>query len=52
MYDAKKDESVRDKKIRFDCIGDRSYYSKCNYSNMVDMKVSCAPVEIIIKEFN
>jgi len=52
MYDAKKDESVRDKKIRFNCIVDRCYYSKCNYSNMVDMKVSSAPVETIIKEFS
>jgi len=52
MYDAKKEESIKDKKLRYDCIGDRSYYSMCNHNNMVNIKISSVPVEIILKEFN
>jgi len=53
MYDAKKDESIRDTQTQYNCIGERGYYSMCNhYNDMVDMKVSAVPVEIIIKEFN
>ena len=52
MYDAKKEENIRDKHLQYDCIGERNYYCICNCNNMVDMRVSFVPVEIIIKEFN
>jgi hypothetical protein len=51
MYDAKKDKSSRDKHVQYNCIGDRGYYSMCTYSNMVDIKVSSVPVEVIIQDF-
>ena len=51
MYDAKKDENFTDKQLQYDCIGDRSYFCMCKYSNMVNIKVPYVPVEIIIKEF-
>ncbi|HEY8888803.1 MAG TPA: hypothetical protein VIM70_00890 [Clostridium sp.] len=52
MYDAKKDENVRDTKLRYNCIGDRGYYCMCKHNNMVNMQVSSVPVQIITKEFN
>ena len=52
MYDAKKEEDVRDRNLQYNCIGDRSYYCMCNHNNMVNIKVSSMPVETIIKEFN
>ncbi|GEM_PF-1473364 len=51
MYDAKKEETIRDKRLQYTCIGERNYYCTCNHNNMVDMRVSSVPVEIIIKEF-
>jgi len=52
MYDAKKEENIKDRQLQYNCIGDRSYYSMCHHDNMVNMKVSSVPVEIIIREFN
>jgi len=51
MYDAKKDGNIRNKQLQYDCIGDRSYFSMCSHSNMVNIKVPYVPVEIIIREF-
>ena len=51
MYDAKKDESFRDKQLQYDCIGDRSYFYMCKHSSMLDIKIFCVPVDIITKEF-
>ena len=51
MYDAKKDENFTDKQLQYDCIVDRSYFYMCKHSNMVNIKVSYVPVEIIIREF-
>lgn len=51
MYDAKKDETFRDKQLQYDCVGDRSYFCMSKYSNMVNIKISDVPVEIIIREF-
>jgi hypothetical protein len=51
MYDAKKDENCTDKHVQYDCIGDRSYFYMCNHSNMINIKVSYVPVELIIREF-
>ena len=47
----KKMKILRDKHLQYDCIGDRSYYYMCNHNNMVNIKVSSVPVEIIIREF-
>lgn len=48
----KKAEDVRDRKLQYNCIGERNYYSMCSHNNMVNIKVSSIPVEIIIKEFS
>jgi hypothetical protein len=52
MYDAKKDENSKDKHVQYDCISDRGYYSMCDHNNMVNIKSSYVPVEVIINEFN
>ena len=53
MYDAKKDERIRDRQLQCNCIGDRSYFSMCTHNNnMVNTKASSSPVEIIVKEFS
>ena len=51
MYDAKKDETNNSKRLQCDCIGDRNYYYMCKHSNMIDIRVSYVPDEIIIREF-
>ena len=51
MYDAKKDENLTNKQLQYDCIGDRSYFYTCKHSNMLNIKASYVPVEIIIREF-
>ena len=51
MYDAKKDESFSKKKLQYQCVGDRGYYYMCQNNNMMDMKVSSAPIETIVREF-
>ena len=51
MYDAKKDETFSEKRLQFECVGDRSYYCMCQHNNMIDMKVSSVPIETITEEF-
>ncbi|MFT5871304.1 MAG: hypothetical protein ACI8WT_000222 [Clostridium sp.] len=51
MYDAKKDEIFTVKQLQCNCIGDRSYFYNCRYSNMINIKISDVPVEIITREF-
>ncbi|MBX4259003.1 hypothetical protein KTC96_11775 [Clostridium estertheticum] len=53
MYDAKKNEHIKDRHMQFNCIGDRSYFCMCNHNNnMINIKASSSPVEIIVKEFS
>ncbi|MBW9147665.1 hypothetical protein K2F40_01450 [Clostridium sp. CM028] len=52
MYDAKKEETIKDTSLQYNCIGDRSYYCMCNHSNMLNMKASYVPVEIVLNQFN
>lgn len=51
MYDAKKDVNIRDRRLQYDCIGDRSYFYMCSHNHMVNIKVPYVPAEIIIREF-
>ncbi|MGH4138170.1 hypothetical protein [Clostridium sp.] len=51
MYDAKKEETIKDRQLQYNCIGDRSYFYMCSHSNMVTIKVPYVPAEIIIREF-
>lgn len=51
MYDAKKDKNFSDKELQYNCIGDRGYFYMCNHNNMVNIKVSYVPIELILREF-
>lgn len=51
MYDAKKTGNLRCKQLQYDCISDRNYFYMCKHNNMVNIKISSAPVETILTQF-